>query len=371
LGALRYLEKSCIEKVESGSMTFQIIAVHLLLAGLLFFAINWLGKYSTAFGYKQLSLLFEPDEAPAFNLIFRIVTPVVFLLLSSMTFYALHLDYLNKGLYLVIIYYFAFRLSYNVLSGRSRLLNWPLQFTYVISTTGLACLAQKYLVAKKEFLFPNLETLGNQLWLLIIGFMYVLLNSVRSSPAKTIKRKNAYLNHRYKLYKEKYGEELSSIIKVPRLEAIVYAIMIYEAFNRPKAARILEAAGFYLGLCRTLGIMQMTTDKFITDLESVRLASTKILNDALSARDEITRKDYSGFASMNEAALSEMKEQNLINAILKQYNGGKFYAGEVLGLFRQIQTRFYADSQHILTALPCSESTEAAEQVSPDRNSKS
>ncbi len=330
-------------------MIFRLI-VHFILAISLFYAINWFGKHSTTFGYKRLSLLFELDEAPAFNLLFRILTPVVFLLLLSAFFYVIKADSLNDGLYLIVVYSFIFRLFYNVLLGRGRLLNWPLQALYFFTTAGLAYIAQKYLISQKEYLFPDLRTLGNQLWLLIIGFLYLLFNGIKVKSDKTQKRKDAYLNHRYILYKKRYGHIISSLIHIPALEPLVFSIMIYEAYNRPKMFRIIESIGFWLGRSKTLGIMQMTTNKYISDTQSVKLACKKILDDSLIAREEVLTKDFSGFGQA-ESYIADIKEQHLLNGILMRYNGGTLYNTEVTNLFRQIRTKFYPQCQTIMTSL--------------------
>lgn len=58
------------------------IAIHVLLAVLLFFLVNWVGHYSVGFGYYQLATLADAeDEAPAFNVVMRIAAPLVFIMI--------------------------------------------------------------------------------------------------------------------------------------------------------------------------------------------------------------------------------------------------------------------------------------------------
>ena len=59
---------------------------------------------------------------------------------------------------------------------------------------------------------------------------------------------------------------------------MVYAIMIYENFNRPKFVRWIEYVHFLVNTKpHTLGIMQVTTSKWINDRQSIILAIEKIL----------------------------------------------------------------------------------------------
>ena len=57
----------------------EVFLVHLGLAIILFFTVNWLGKRSASFGYMHLSVFVRSDPAPAFNFIFRVFCPVVYL----------------------------------------------------------------------------------------------------------------------------------------------------------------------------------------------------------------------------------------------------------------------------------------------------
>ncbi len=57
----------------------EILLAHVLLAALLFMIVNWIGRHSIASGYHQLTLFAKVDEAPAFNFVFRVLAPTVFL----------------------------------------------------------------------------------------------------------------------------------------------------------------------------------------------------------------------------------------------------------------------------------------------------
>ena len=61
------------------------------------------------------------------------------------------------------------------------------------------------------------------------------------------------------------------------MQRVIYAIMIYENFNRPTTQRWCENVLFCLGRRpMTLGIMQVSTTKFIHNAESVELGCRKI-----------------------------------------------------------------------------------------------
>ena len=91
-----------------------ILAFQFLLAVLLFFVVNWIGGHSIASGYHQLSVFKQVDEAPAFNLVFRVVAPLVYLVITASLLYTVGLDDLVVGFYRVAVYYVAFRWFFNI-----------------------------------------------------------------------------------------------------------------------------------------------------------------------------------------------------------------------------------------------------------------
>lgn len=58
-------------------MALDVIGIQISLGILLFFIINWIGKHSYSIGYISISIFVRAEEAPAFNYIVRVLTPVV------------------------------------------------------------------------------------------------------------------------------------------------------------------------------------------------------------------------------------------------------------------------------------------------------
>jgi hypothetical protein len=121
-------------------METTLVIVHVLLAIILFFITNWIGKHSLSVGYMQMSLLAKSDEAPAFNFLYRIFSPIVFIVLCCVLFNALSLNWINKDIYMIVAYYFVFRIIFNILTARVRLINWYTQIFYIIFSIPLAYL---------------------------------------------------------------------------------------------------------------------------------------------------------------------------------------------------------------------------------------
>ena len=207
-------------------MSLDVFLFQLGLAIVMFLVVNWLGKRSIALGYIHLSVFAKEDPAPAFNFTFRVLAPVVFLLLVSVGLYAIHLDRFVGNIFLVVFYYFGIRLLFNALSERWRLLNWMSLGPQIIVTVALSWLCYYYLIKNRSILFPNLDTIGNELWLAIVVFLYALLNRVRATGKGNEQRKRAYLRNRYTKFADRYGSVIRKHTSNCKLEALVFAIMM-------------------------------------------------------------------------------------------------------------------------------------------------
>jgi hypothetical protein len=291
--------------------------VDLLLAVTLFYVVNWIGGHSSGYGYLQLSLFVRSDQAPAFNFILKTFTPSVFIILVSTAFYTLHLDRLASRMWLVAVYYFAYRLIYNLILGRALLLNWlSMSLQWVIGISA-AYLVYVKLILPRRPLFPDLSSVGNQLWVVVALFLYAALNTVRVGTEASARRKNTYLRSRLKSLRSKYGDQIKDQFPRRYMELVAYAILIEETFNRPWVAQKLERAVFPWG-SQTIGPMQVRSSTQLSDNESVRLG-VKLLR----LHFETTLQELSG---------RQATQFEVIRRTLAKYNRDNKYISEVADL---------------------------------------
>ncbi len=303
---------------------------HLSLAIILFFSMNWIGKHSDHAGYIQMSVLVKSDEAPAFNFIYRAFAPIAYITLVSAFLYTIKYDWLINNIYLVVIYYFLLRLSFNIITGRSLLLNWRTQFSYILISVPISIYVYENIILYKEFLFPSQEKLGSAIWLAIIAFLYQTFNNIKLSDIQTKARKKNYLTNRYVKYKKFYGSIIEKTVETKQQDCMVYSVLIYEAFNRPKVYRYIENVLFRIGLAKTLGIMQVTTNILISDEESVLIGARKIVNDYQEANNAKDLNKHHG-------------EWWIRREVLKQYNPDNDYIREVNELYDQLVELYYPE----------------------------
>jgi len=244
--------------------------LHIALAVFLFYAVNWIGKHSSGYGYRHLSIFVRSDEAPAFNFILKTLTPAVFVVVVAAASYTFHFDKVVPGIWRVAIFYFAFRLLYNLILSRALLLNWLSLSVQIVAGSSAAYLAYRHLVLPRHTLFPDLDKVGNQLWVVIALFLYAIFNSVRTSGEASARRKNRYLRSRFKTLRAQYEGLIKDQFPSKYMELVAYTILIHETFNRPWIAQAAERAVFPWG-SRTIGPMQVYSDTRLSD-DSLGLA---------------------------------------------------------------------------------------------------
>ena len=315
--------------------------VHIALAILLFYIVNWIGARSKPldFGYVQMSVAIQDDTAPLFNYLFKVLAPIVYIILLAVLFQAINMNSLCKDIYLIVVYYWVFRFLYITLRGQLPLLNWTVQIVYWVSSIALAVWVNS-IIDKVESVLPSPQALLEQLWILIILFLYSIFNKMEFSRAGADKRIKRYTYKKVDLFKQRFGAIVDAQFSQSFYKAVVYSIMVYEDFNRPSAARFLERFLFHFSKKpHTYGIMQVMSEKPMTDEESVVKACEKIKNDALS----IIREWYSD--EDNDVYLSGVASE-----LFRKYNpGNPDYESQVNQVYDNIVSCYYKEMPNYMT----------------------
>lgn len=314
----------------------QLIAFQAAIALTIFLGLNWLGRKSDIFGYETLTMFTEREDAVAFNFLFRAVTPVVLIILIAALCYSIGLGAFTTNLHHAVAFYIVFRVAFNVARGRSLLLPWRRLSLQWVVTLGLTTLAYTHLITKKEYLFPDLTTVGNEVWLAIGGYLYVLSDRVFSQDTAAESRGTRYVRSRRRLLERRFGHLLDSLLPHGRWRTLVMAVLIVEDFNRPSPARMFERLAFRLKAAKTLGIMQVKADRVISDAESVSLGIQHLLEcyDKAVADGKWRVREHRTY--MGAKYTHELEEGDLIHNTLVLYNPSGDYARDVRAIFEKL-----------------------------------
>ena len=310
----------------------EIILTHIILAVVLFLIQNWIGERSYSKGYIRFSLLDDRDEALSINFAIKVFSPIVYLILCVALLQFFKLNNLNENIINVVYYYLIFRILLIILYERITIVNWARIFFYYFSIIIVSIIIYRNFINSVETLLPNFSEIKNEIWLLVIVFIYQIGNGIQDKridnplyePEQAFlpelkRRKKKYINRRFKEFSQKFDEAINAICnKDESFKIIIYSIIIFENFNRPRIIRIIER--IYCKFTKRLtsqGIMQINSVVPISDLESVK-KGTFFLNEKYLIYKE------------------EEYKYNLFRRIIKQQNPDKKYVRQVLFISKAI-----------------------------------
>src|SRR5258706_1602454 len=297
----------------------------------LFMLTNWILKDSYSIGYMQISIFVKSETAPAFNFLFRVLSPVVYIIIVSTILYKVGLDQLVRNIYLVPVYYILLRIGFNIITNRTRLLNCRRQFIHASWIVIISWLTYDSLIKSKRNILPDFSTISNELWVIILLFLFQTLNNLQFSSDDTEKRKETYLKLRYYKFRSELDEIIRGVTANKKLQALAYAILTYEDFNRPKAARLIENLKFRLTKKpMTLGVMQIRSSELISDEQSVKRGVERILKDLKEIQDKREIEE-----------VGDYRDWRLLPKLVEKFNGGQSYNQEVTELFGIIWRKYY------------------------------
>lgn len=286
-------------------MSICIVALYMCLSIGIFFLSGYIGSM---FGeYERISAFELKENCQSFNLIYRILFPVISVFVIVNIIECIGLQCPNY--WIIILFYWIIRFIFIILMGRLKLTNKIYFCATLFLSNVLGIFVYNISIKDHEFLLPTKDNLVSQFWIIIILFLYKLLGEIQSNYIKHENRRNrlksyvaAKLN---KLYPE-YISIVRDITSNQNVINIIFSIMIVEDFNRPKFIRFFEH--IFPAFFKTKGIMQITEPGHISNADSVRLASIRIKNIYDSLIDDDKHNiDYS------------------INKIAKDYNNNKDY----------------------------------------------
>lgn len=276
------------------------ITVHFLLAILLFLTQNWIGSRTYSKGYIRFSLFDSSDEAFSLNYMIKVIGPIVFLIITVAVLQFFNLELYIDNILNVIYYYIGIRIILIVIYERIFIVNWLIIISYYISIILLSNIIYFKFISAINSLLPDFSELKNEIWLLIIIFIYQIGNGSESQTLSNMyyepeqaflpefkTRKRRYVIKQYKKLKLKYESEINKISNSnDTFNLIIYAILIFENFNRPRVIRFVER--IWVRIIRrnvTQGIMQKSSKTVISDLESVKLGTQFLFDKFIKLKE--------------------------------------------------------------------------------------
>lgn len=278
------------------------IIYYVVLAFGLFFILNY---------FKKLE-----EKTPSV----MILIPVIYIFLVSA------LPGISKEfVYFIILIEMLIRIYYTkVILNQEELINKD----YYIQNYGLAFIVSYLLtetfIMKIDTILPTLQEIRVGVWFLIILFLYKVLNGnisikLEKQEAVNFKMKEEAIVVRFARFKNQYFNVIKS--KDKNFNLLVYAMMIYENCHRSKFLRNIDRISYrFTGKITKMGIMQVESNKEISDEESIKI----ILK-------ELTKLEK------NLSADKKIKKQNLYQEMLIEYYHDDNKAAEILEIYNTLK----------------------------------
>jgi hypothetical protein len=311
--------------------------VHLILAVGLFLLINWIGKHSHSLGYISLGLFIQRDEAPAFNLALRLLGPLFYVTIVAALLYSVNADAYVQKIWLVVVYYFGGRALFNVLMGRVLLVNWPREAVIFALSSWVSWVIYEGIIKHRKTILPDLTTATNELWVFIVVFVYAVLNKVDIGTRGAERRKENYLRMRFAEMMFKFGSALQKEVPDKLCESLAMTILLYESFNRPRFAQMIERVVLPAGT-KTLGPMQVKTKVTLDDLESVRLG-VAIVSESYKRHTAEISKQQEG----KKPLAANQYHWLLVPKVAADYNRDDQYVSDIAELHDKVLDLFYVE----------------------------
>ena len=298
--------------------------------------------------YAVFTFSDDRHDSMTVNILMNIFIPNICMIFLFVGVTFLKWDNITMLMMLYCISYYMYRLVLICLIlDRRYLYNVKYELSITLIGVLLGVLLNIFFLQERNTLFISISELREELWFAIILVVYgtiknVLDMKVKQDDVLTEQQLRTYIEKKFKNLYEKYGSDLNINSKNSYLCITLFAIMIFENFNRGLIIRLFEKIKVRTGHEATVGIMQVKSKHIITDAQSVAKAYNLIIQYG---------KDYS------DCELSEWE----VEKIAEKYNGGEKYSESVAYIYSRIlefiksdeefQEIFYIDSIEEVTEI--------------------
>ena len=236
---------------------------YLLIGFILFLVINFL------------------KERYNFTRIEGLIFSIIFTLIIAGFCSRLGFNKFNDNIFLVLVFKFILELIYDIYFLEEDYFNREdSNVKWAVLEIVLMFILNQELINKVDDVFLSGENLKMIVWLFIVGYVYNFYKNNKSiivgvnSTEKSISREKIVVS--YAKLKLNYDEDI--VVKSDKTRLIIYTIMIFNNYKRPAFLRRIDNIIFKVkGTSRKLGIMQVKSKKFITDLDSINIVIKKML----------------------------------------------------------------------------------------------
>ncbi len=278
-------------------MSFRIIVLEILLAILLFIVMQVIKSREGTLRYLL------PN-------IYIIVVASIFKELKNYTF-------------IVIILYLLFDIiNEYIISNKETLIDEKNYYKDTLLTFIISIIVYNFYLLKVDDAFIDMNQFKNFIWVLIILYIYQILKKSKKTNPKKEKndydiRFREYVILNYAKFKNRYNYLIKN--KNKTIENILYSFIIYENYINSGLNKYIRMIKYRLNNLNVYGIMQVNSNKYLSDEESIVIIKNKIVNKY----NKIKNTDNNIIEDLIKIKYSDkfvIKEIIKINDIIEKFN---------------------------------------------------
>ncbi|WP_300482245.1 hypothetical protein, partial [uncultured Neisseria sp.] len=217
--------------------------------------------------------------------------------------------------------------------GRLKITNWVKYILTAFISIFISYIVYKNFIEKRYFPLPTEQEITTALWFAIIGYIYKVIKDISISSLDNNRKLN-YVKHKHDRFSHKYGYIIEEAIGtdidnsiIEKQKALIYSILIYEDFNRHILCRFMERLLFGTGRIKTSGIMQVTSDVYLSNQDSVKKGACILIEKY----NEVYKDKYNDTQDKNHSLYAARRES------IKHYNSDISYINEVESIYNLLE----------------------------------
>lgn len=306
-------------------MVYRLLFFNVVLAVGLFLLNSWLGRVQygipgNPFEYGKFYFESDGEENFSGNFFLKTVNPAIYLSVIAAAIQGRLSDEYINSLWMLIPAFWMLRFLYMVVKNRIIFLNFKYElsacFVSLLLGEGTFFLIIEPLLAEGECIWIPTTEIRDAVWFAIIAYLAktvwdIMRRNFHGDNLYPAEKRQKIINRRYDKFSLKYGALIRNEVenqyavskeKQGQLICVVYAIMIYEDYNRPAIIRMFEYVMKFIMPKRTmtLGIMQVTSNKLISNKTSIKMAIEKIGRSFLESSEDSVYLAIQGYNSSGD-----------------------------------------------------------------------
>lgn len=275
--------------------------------------------------YAVFTFRDDVDLPMSKNVLMNIFIPNVALVLLYWLVSRLGWEMMLKKLWLFVGFYYLYRtILICLVLRRKELYNVKYELCMFVFTVVTEYFVWNYFLIVEDNIFLPISELRNEIWLAVLVIIYKFIEMfvdqvVHQKDVVTEQMMKKYVAKQFDRFYGKYSDCVEINYDNRLLCILLYAIMIFENFNRVKVIRGLERIKIWMGKTATTGIMQVKSDKYLSDEESIKLAYKMIESDIVGEDQLIADEQIQSYAWQYNPSDDYAQSVAFIYRLLKEY----------------------------------------------------